>query len=164
LKQQTEEASPSEMGVRPTDDMMPVVSPLPSREGAMQQPPLDLDCADLAPSDPVLTSYDEEYLVTYLRLLDADTEGGDWREVSRIAPHIDAEREPDRAWRAFDSHLARARWMTEAGYRHLLSGGASLGWTRSVDSFKSQHQRQHRHTDDVRRPRWLSVIQKSADC
>jgi hypothetical protein len=55
------------MGVRPTDDMMPVVSPLPSREGAMQQPPLDLDCADLAPSDPVLTSYDEEHLVTYLR-------------------------------------------------------------------------------------------------
>jgi hypothetical protein len=31
--------------------------------------------------------------------------------VSRIVLHIDAEQEPDRARRAFDSHLARAKWM-----------------------------------------------------
>jgi hypothetical protein len=29
----------------------------------------------------------------------------DWREVSRIVLHIDPGREPDRARRAFDSHL-----------------------------------------------------------
>jgi hypothetical protein len=69
------------------------------------------DVADLTPNDPALTGYDEEHLVTYLRMLDA--EGADWREVSRIALHIDAEREPDRARRAFDSHVARAKWMTE---------------------------------------------------
>jgi hypothetical protein len=38
--------------------------------------------------------------------------------------HIDPDREPDRARHAFDSHLARAKWMTEHGYRHLLRGGA----------------------------------------
>jgi hypothetical protein len=31
-------------------------------------------------------------LVTYDRMLDADAEGDDWREVSRIVLHIDAER------------------------------------------------------------------------
>jgi len=33
-----------------------------------------------APSGSVLTAYDEEHLVTYLRLLDADVEGADWRD------------------------------------------------------------------------------------
>jgi hypothetical protein len=52
---------------------------------------------------------------------------GAWRQTrtgrrrqSRIVRHINAEREPDRAWRACDSHLARAKWMTGVGYRQLL--------------------------------------------
>jgi hypothetical protein len=90
----------------------------------MQKPPLDPDVADAAPSAPTLTGYDQEHLVTYLRLLDADADGADWREVARIVLHIDPDREPDRARYAFDSHLARAKWMTEHGYRHLLRGGA----------------------------------------
>jgi len=92
----------------------------------MQTPPLDPDVADTAPSDSVLTAYDEEHLITYLRLLDADVEGADWREVARIVLHLDPEHESDRARRALDSHLSRARWMTEHGYRHLLRGGASV--------------------------------------
>jgi hypothetical protein len=91
----------------------------------MQKPPLDPDVAHTAPSDSVLTVYDEEHLITYLRLLDADAEGADWREVARIVLHLDPEHESDRARRAFDSHLSRAKWMTEHGYRHLLRGGAS---------------------------------------
>ena len=91
----------------------------------MRNPPLDPDVANVAPTDPALTGYDQEHLVTYLRLLDADTEGADWREVARNVLHIDPDREPDRARHAFDSHLARAKWMTEHGYRHLLRGGAS---------------------------------------
>ena len=43
----------------------------------MQMPPLDPDVADTAPSSAALTTYDEEHLVTYLRLLDADAEGAD---------------------------------------------------------------------------------------
>jgi hypothetical protein len=90
----------------------------------MQTPPLDPDVADVAPADPVLTPYDEQHLVTYLRLLDADAEGADWEEVVRVVLHIDPNREPVRARNAFESHLARAKWMTEHGYRHLLRGGA----------------------------------------
>ena len=70
----------------------------------------------------MLTDYDHQHLVTYMRLLDADAEGADWREVSRIVLQIDPKQEPERARGAYDSHLARAKWMTEHGYRHLLRG------------------------------------------
>lgn len=90
----------------------------------MHKPPLDPDVADEAPTTSVLTGYDEEHLVTYLRLLDAEADGADWAEVARIVLHLDPDREPDRARRAWQTHLARARWVTEHGYRHLLRGGA----------------------------------------
>jgi Uncharacterized conserved protein (DUF2285) len=89
----------------------------------MQTPPLDPDFADTAPSDPVLTAYDEKHIVTYMRLRDADAEGADWREVARIVLHLDPELDSDRARRVFESHLSRAKWMTEHGYRHLLRAG-----------------------------------------
>jgi hypothetical protein len=76
----------------------------------MQKPPLDPGVADNAPMDSVLTRYDHEHIITYLRLLDADAEGADWREVARIVLHRDPERVEDHARRAFDSHLARAKW------------------------------------------------------
>ena len=41
----------------------------------MQKPPLDPDVADEAPSAPILTGYDEQHLITYLRLLDAERDG-----------------------------------------------------------------------------------------
>jgi hypothetical protein len=88
----------------------------------MAKPLLDPPVSDTAPVEAVLTGYDEQHLVTYLRLLDADAEGADWREVANIVLHIDPEREPERARQAWESHLARAKWMTESGYRHLLLG------------------------------------------
>lgn len=90
----------------------------------MAKPPLDPPVSDIAPVEPVLTGYDEQHLITYLRLLDADAEGADWREVASIVLRIDPDREPERAKRAWETHLARAKWMTESGYRHLLRGRA----------------------------------------
>lgn len=90
----------------------------------MESPPLDPTVEDVAPTAAILTGYDERHLVTYLRLLDADADGADWREVTKIVLHIDPATEPQRARRAWETHLARARWMTEKGYRHLLHGGA----------------------------------------
>ena len=84
--------------------------------------PLNSDVANEAPADPALTPYDIDHAVTYVRLLDVDAEGADWCEVSRIVLHIDPETEPVRAKRAHESHLARAKWMTRVGYRHLLRG------------------------------------------
>jgi hypothetical protein len=75
---------------------------------------------DRPPESDKLTKYDERHLVTYLRLLDAAKEGADWREAISIIFRLDPERNPTRAKTIYDSHLARARWMTEQGYRHLL--------------------------------------------
>ena len=83
---------------------------------AMSTPDFD----DRPPMSAKLTPYDERHLVTYLRLLDAAEEGADWREAVRIIFGLDPAREPDRARVVHDSHLTRARWMTETGYRHLL--------------------------------------------
>lgn len=88
-----------------------------------QKPPLDPDVADVAPSASTLTVYDQEHVVTYLRLLDADADNADWREVARLVLRIDPVLELDRARRAYESHLARAKWMTSHGYRHLLRRG-----------------------------------------
>ena len=71
----------------------------------------------------MLTPYDHEHRITYLRLLDADAAGADWKEVTQIVLHIDPERERVRAWQAYESHLVRARWMTKVGYRLLLRSG-----------------------------------------
>jgi hypothetical protein len=65
-------------------------------------------------------------MITYLRMLDADKEGADWREVTQIVLRIDPDREPERATRAYETHLARAKWMTHTGYRLLLRQG---GWS-----------------------------------
>ena len=40
--------------------------------------------ADEAPDEPSITSYDELHFIHYLRLLDANAEGADWREVTQI--------------------------------------------------------------------------------
>jgi Uncharacterized conserved protein (DUF2285) len=86
----------------------------------MPSPPLDPDVDDLAPTEEALTPYDEEHLITYLRMLDAEADNADWEEVASIVLHINPELESDRARRAYDSHLARAQWMSTSGYRHLL--------------------------------------------
>ena len=90
----------------------------------MQKPLLDPNVANTAPVSDQLTGYDEQHLITYQRLLDADAEGADWKAVTKIVLHIDPDVEPDRAHRAWETHLTRARWMTERGYRYLLRGGA----------------------------------------
>jgi hypothetical protein len=75
---------------------------------------------DQPPQLDRVSVYDEHHLATYLRLLDAEAEGADWREAVAFIFGIDADKEPARAKLMYDSHLARAHWMTEKGYRHLL--------------------------------------------
>ena len=75
---------------------------------------------DQPPHISSLTDYDRQHLALYIRLLDAAEEGAEWREVVRILFGLDPDRDRERARRVHDSHLARARWMTEHGYRDLL--------------------------------------------
>ncbi len=82
---------------------------------------LDPDVADHVPWSDNLTSYDKQHFVTYVRLLDAEAEKADWQEVARIVLHRDPEADPDRTRRCWEGHLKRAKWMTERGYRKLLT-------------------------------------------
>ena len=69
----------------------------------------------------------KEHAITYMRMLDADAEGAYWREVARIVLHLDPDQDAERARRTFESHLARAKWMSREGYKHLLR----YGWPSS---------------------------------
>ena len=81
---------------------------------------LDPHVADEAPCGNAVTPYDEQHYVTYLRLLDASQDGADWREVARIVLHRDPITAEARSRRCWESHLARAQWLSGSGYRRIL--------------------------------------------
>ncbi|MBY0508521.1 MAG: DUF2285 domain-containing protein [Rhodospirillaceae bacterium] len=81
---------------------------------------LNPEIADEAPWSDTVTDYDEAHFVVYLRLLDAQADGASENDMARIVLGIDPRKEPQRARSALDTHLSRARWMTEHGYKDLL--------------------------------------------
>ena len=86
----------------------------------MTMPPFE----DCPPENARLTSYDELHLVTYLRLLDADKEGADWREAVQIIFGLDAEKEPGA--RANCLHQpSRAGTLDDQGWLPALVGTAN---------------------------------------
>lgn len=78
------------------------------------------DFEDRPPQLDRVSPYDEKNLVKYIRLLDAEAEGADWREAVAIIFGLDPHKDPERAKLVHDSHLARAHWMSEKGFHHLL--------------------------------------------
>lgn len=83
-------------------------------------PHLAAPIADEAPWSDHLTDYDRAHFDIYLRLLDATAEGAAEAEIIRVVLRVDPVGDPDRAQKMLQSHLKRARWMTETGYRDLL--------------------------------------------
>ena len=74
---------------------------------------------DEPPASTALTEYDRQHVKLYVRLLDAEADGADWREAVEVLFGICPKSEPDRAMQVHDAHLARSHWMTEHGYRQL---------------------------------------------
>ena len=85
------------------------------------RPEREPDIADQAPWSDALTDYDLARLAVYLRLLDAERDGADWREVARVVLAKDPDTSEARARRCWESHMRRAHWMTKSGYRLLLN-------------------------------------------
>jgi hypothetical protein len=75
---------------------------------------------DRAPEAATLTDYDRRHAVVYLRLLDAEADGADWREVAKVVLGVDPNAELERAEIMHRSHLDRAHWMRDGGYKELL--------------------------------------------
>jgi hypothetical protein len=82
----------------------------------VQPPPAFLD---EPPPSQSLTAYDREHMTLYLRLLDSARDGAAWQEAVQILFGLDPAHDPERCRRVHDTHLARARWMSEHGYREL---------------------------------------------
>ena len=85
-----------------------------------ERPRLDPNVENEAPAGTLLTDYDQQHFVTYLRLLDAEAEGADWKEVARIVLHRDPFGDEVQTRRCWESHLARAQWLSREGYRRVL--------------------------------------------
>ena len=70
---------------------------------------------------------DRLHVIHYVILLDAERENVPWDEVAREALQIDPLTEPARARRAYETHLARAKWMANSGWRQMLRAGSFEG-------------------------------------
>ena len=92
---------------------------------AQPEPPI----ATEVPWAETLTGYDRAHLVTYLRVLDALADKAGPDEMARKILGIDPTTEPTRARAAIESHIRRARWMTEHG--HLLADATSSHRSKS---------------------------------
>lgn len=86
----------------------------------MVQPSTNPPIADEVPWAETITEYDEAHYMVYLRLLDAKADGASMDEMARIVLGINPAQEPQRANKAVASHLCRAKWMSERGYRRLV--------------------------------------------
>src|SRR5215470_701477 len=93
---------------------------MPIQVGNMRKTYFIPALTDEAPDTNTVTGYDEGHLATYRGLLDAEADGAEWDEAALLVLCIDPVREPARAQRAWESHLARARWLLDHGYQHLL--------------------------------------------
>lgn len=83
-------------------------------------PPKVHTIAEQAPTEAWITDYDREHFGVYLRLIDATNAKAPWREAAKIVLGLDLDGDADRAKAIYDSHIARARWMVENGFRDLL--------------------------------------------
>lgn len=98
------------------------------------------EIADEVPWSDGITEYDNRLHDAYLRLLDADNDGVGKDEMARRILGIEPSKEPERARKVVDSHLARARWMSRVGYRYLAAGqypGAESGRASHLEFLRS---------------------------
>lgn len=76
--------------------------------------------ADTVPWDDGITGYDRAHFDIYLRLLDAQDAGASTTEMCETVLGRDPVADPAASLKALESHLARAKWLSEQGYRDLL--------------------------------------------
>jgi hypothetical protein len=78
-----------------------------------------------APTAETITAYDRAHISTYLRLFDADQEGACWQDAARLIFGAAGETDPRLLRDQHKSHLARAKWLVDAGYLRLAQDNAT---------------------------------------
>ncbi|MGH6972566.1 MAG: DNA -binding domain-containing protein [Caulobacteraceae bacterium] len=74
----------------------------------------------LAPTGEI-APYDLAHAAVYLRLLDAEKAAADWREVAHVVLGLGPSVGEAKARRIYSSHLRRAHWLVDGGYREILT-------------------------------------------
>ncbi|HET6606191.1 MAG TPA: DUF2285 domain-containing protein [Rhodopila sp.] len=87
----------------------------------------DFFVAELAACPDDITLYDQQHFLTYARLIDAELDGADWREMARHILLLDPDLEPERARRCAESHLERAKWIETTGLRKIVEQMEAAG-------------------------------------
>ncbi|WP_417462968.1 hypothetical protein [Kordiimonas sp.] len=78
--------------------------------------------ADEVPWSDTLTDYDNAHFTIYMRLLDAAADAASEDEMASVILGIDPRSEPERAKKSVQSHLERANWIANTGYKELFAG------------------------------------------
>lgn len=88
----------------------------------------------VAPEGQSATDYDQRHLLTYAELLDADADGVSWIDGSLSILGLDPREDPVASQICWQSHLARARWIRDAGLGLAIQAFGST--KRSVGSIR----------------------------
>lgn len=86
----------------------------------MPYPQTEEPLKDEVPWSDHVNDYDRAHFPTYARLLDARSDGATKDEMCSIVLGLDPVRDRAGARKVLASHLKRARWMTQHGWRDLL--------------------------------------------
>lgn len=79
------------------------------------------DVQKLKPTAPVgdkITGYDRAHFKLYLRLLDAEAHKIHWKTAASKIMGLESDEPSTKS--CWQSHLRRAKWMSNSGYRRLL--------------------------------------------
>ncbi|MDT9598614.1 hypothetical protein [Sphingosinicella rhizophila] len=80
----------------------------------------------VAPKGGLVLDYDRRHLLIYAELLYAEAAGLDWQSGALDILGIDPLVDPDHARSCWDSHLARARWITSEGLDDAIEAFGNL--------------------------------------
>jgi hypothetical protein len=76
--------------------------------------------ANMAPTDAIVTDYDQAHFLTYARVLDAERDGLEWKTGLTTILDRDFGDNFAAGTTCWDSHVARAHWIIKSGIAILL--------------------------------------------
>ena len=81
--------------------------------------------ADMAPTDAIVTDYDQAHFLTYARVLDAERDGLDWETGLTSILYRNFGYDLDAGKTCWDSHVVRAHWIVKSGIAIMLTDAKS---------------------------------------
>jgi len=81
---------------------------------------MTFELKECPPASDTVTAYDRRCFKLYIMLLDADASGEEWSDAYKRVFGKSEIQNHERAFKHYQTHLKRAKWMTNTGYQQLL--------------------------------------------